>query len=329
MMTTLQGRTPKGAGGVPKRKPFAIRVVRLLTKAAVATEIGPEVCWLLTVVAHTQDARHYAGPVNFWNEQLAPSAGLKSLAKELSVPVLAFCQLNREADGCEPRLSHLRDSGSIEQDADVVLFIHRDDTDKTVAKLIVAKHRHGDTGTIALAWDAPDSLLRPAGEKHLAPSGEKTTRLRGVHRTMTRTTSMATAESLVARCAAVGIVLQVHSGRLHYIRGIKQFSRWLKLQKRTPDDALAALAGFNAETDRRYVRREMTPDEVAYLLRTVETYTTAMHNMPGPDRAMAYRVALGTGFRAKELRSLTPASFDLDADPPTVTVTRPTASGDG
>jgi len=43
--------------------------------------------------------------------------------------------------------------------------------------------------------------------------------------------------------------------------------------------------------------------------------------MLGPDRAMAYRVALGTGFRAKELRSLTPASFDLDADPPTVTVT--------
>ncbi len=106
----------------------------------------------------------------------------------------------------------------------------------------------------------------------------------------------------------------------HYIRGIKQFSRWMKLQKRTPDDALAGLAGFNVETDRRYVRREMTPDEAAYLLRTVENYTTAMHNMPGPDRAMAYRVALGTGFRAKELRSLTPASFDLDADPATVTV---------
>jgi len=107
----------------------------------------------------------------------------------------------------------------------------------------------------------------------------------------------------------------------HYIRGIKQFSRWLKLQRRTPDDALAALAGFNVETDRRYVRREMAPDELFELLRTVETYTTANHNMPGPDRAMAYRVALGTGFRAKELRSLTPASFDLDSDPPTVTVT--------
>jgi len=107
----------------------------------------------------------------------------------------------------------------------------------------------------------------------------------------------------------------------HYIRGIKQFSRWLRLQKRNPDDSLAALAGFNVDTDRRYVRREMTPDELVELLRTVETYTTANHNMPGPDRAMAYRVALGTGFRAKELRSLTPASFDLDADPPTVTVT--------
>ena len=107
----------------------------------------------------------------------------------------------------------------------------------------------------------------------------------------------------------------------HYIRGIKQFSRWLKAQKRTPDDALADLAGFNAATDRRYVRREMTPEEMAYLLRTVETYTTVNHNMPGPDRAMAYRVALRTGFRARELRSLTPASFDLEADPPTVTVT--------
>jgi len=106
----------------------------------------------------------------------------------------------------------------------------------------------------------------------------------------------------------------------HYLRGVKQFSRWLQRQKRTPDDPLAALAGFNAATDRRYVRRELTPEEMAYLLRTVESYTTAMHNMPGPDRAMAYRVALGTGFRAKELRSLTPASFDLDSDPPTVTV---------
>ena len=77
-----------------------------------------------------------------------------------------------------------------------------------------------------------------------------------------------------------------------------------------------------------YVRRELTPDELAYLLRSVEIIHTPMHNLPGPDRAMVYRLALGTGFRAGELRSLTPASFDLDADPPTVTVVRPTPSGD-
>jgi integrase len=85
-------------------------------------------------------------------------------------------------------------------------------------------------------------------------------------------------------------------------------------------DNLVALAGFNADTDRRYVRREMDPEELVYLLATVETYTLPQHNLPGPVRAMAYRLALGTGFRSKELRSLTPESFDLDSDPPTVTV---------
>ena len=70
-MTTDTSR----GGSSPRNKPYAIRVVRLLTKAAVATELGPEVCWLLTVIAGTQDARHYAGPVNFWNEQLMPLCG--------------------------------------------------------------------------------------------------------------------------------------------------------------------------------------------------------------------------------------------------------------
>jgi len=105
-----------------------------------------------------------------------------------------------------------------------------------------------------------------------------------------------------------------------YLRSVKAFTRWLRDEKRTPDDNLVALAGFNADTDRRYILREMAPEELAYLLATVETYTMPQHNLPGPDRAMAYRVALGTGFRSKELRSLTPESFDLDSDPPTVTV---------
>jgi integrase len=105
-----------------------------------------------------------------------------------------------------------------------------------------------------------------------------------------------------------------------YLRSVKSFSRWLWREKRTPDDALAVLSKYNAETDRRHVRRELTPDEAVYLWGFVEGYTTPNHNLTGPDRAMVYMLALGTGFRASELRSLTPESFDLDADPPTVAI---------
>jgi len=90
------------------------------------------------------------------------SRSLKSLARDLDVPVLALSQLNRavEQRGGEPRLSDLRDSGSIEQDADVVLFIHREDKyDKSssrpnVAKIIIAKHRNGPTGEVELYFDS-------------------------------------------------------------------------------------------------------------------------------------------------------------------------------
>jgi replicative DNA helicase len=89
------------------------------------------------------------------------SRSLKILARELDVPVLALSQLNRQVEqrGGAPRLSDLRDSGSIEQDADVVLFIHREDkNDKNappnIAKIIIAKHRNGPTGETELFFDA-------------------------------------------------------------------------------------------------------------------------------------------------------------------------------
>jgi replicative DNA helicase len=83
------------------------------------------------------------------------SQSLKNLARELKVPVLALSQLSRavEQRGGEkrPQLSDLRDSGSIEQDADVVMFLYRpDDEDRTNLKLIVAKHRNGPTGEMGL-----------------------------------------------------------------------------------------------------------------------------------------------------------------------------------
>lgn len=89
------------------------------------------------------------------------SRSLKSLARELEVPVLALSQLSRavEQRGGKPRLSDLRDSGSIEQDADVVMFIHREDkrnpdSDRpNIAEILVEKHRNGPTGKVELYFD--------------------------------------------------------------------------------------------------------------------------------------------------------------------------------
>ena len=89
------------------------------------------------------------------------SRSLKGLARELEVPVVALSQLSRavEQRGGKPRLSDLRDSGSIEQDADVVMFIHREDkanreTERTgIAEILIEKHRNGPTGKIDLYFD--------------------------------------------------------------------------------------------------------------------------------------------------------------------------------
>ena len=93
-------------------------------------------------------------------EQVATiSRQLKGLARDVEVPVLCLAQLNRQADGQAPRLSHLRESGAIEQDADLVAFLHKPtpatDTiagDSGPVELIVAKQRSGPTGVVPLLW---------------------------------------------------------------------------------------------------------------------------------------------------------------------------------
>ncbi len=108
------------------------------------------------------------------------SRGVKALARELEVPVLCLSQLNRSPEAREdkkPRMSDLRESGSIEQDADVVMMLHRDDyynqtrddyVPTNLAELIIAKQRNGPTATVKLTW-VPGSTCFKDYSPQMAP----------------------------------------------------------------------------------------------------------------------------------------------------------------
>jgi len=136
----------------------------------------------LVMVDYLQLVAHRTRSDNVVQQISEISHGLKALARELSVPVIAVSQLSRSVEQRDtrlPRLSDLRDSGSIEQDADVVLFIYRKDKDRQdvpeeeqgIADIIIAKHRNGPTGVVKLKFDQERASFKNIDKIH-APADD-------------------------------------------------------------------------------------------------------------------------------------------------------------
>lgn len=117
----------------------------------------------LIIIDYLQYMRSIKKTINSREQEIADiSRGLKAISKELQIPVISLAQLNRNLDARadkRPVLSDLRESGGIEQDADTIMFLYRDDyyhpneTPNNVAEVIVAKQRSGPTGVVKLHWD--------------------------------------------------------------------------------------------------------------------------------------------------------------------------------
>jgi integrase len=105
-----------------------------------------------------------------------------------------------------------------------------------------------------------------------------------------------------------------------YLQAIKQFCRWMVRDRRMGDNPLALLEAGNVRVDRRHDRRELTAEELRRLLAVTRDGSRTFRGLNGVDRFHLYATAAGTGFRVAALASLIPESFDLDAEPPTVTL---------
>jgi replicative DNA helicase len=144
-----------------------VNVMEIRTKARrLKSEKGLD----LLIIDHIQLMEGTAGyQENRVQEMSLISRSLKALAKELEIPVIAVSQLSRQVEQRPrkiPQLSDLRESGSIEQDADIVMFLYRDDyynpdtERKNIADVLVAKHRNGPVGRVELYFDAQRMTFR-------------------------------------------------------------------------------------------------------------------------------------------------------------------------
>ena len=120
----------------------------------------------------------YGGDGNRVQEISEISRGLKGIARELNIPLMGLSQLSRSVESRSPQipqLADLRESGSIEQDADVVAFIYREDyynpnsERKNLTDILIKKHRNGPTGAVELFFDRDKQKFRSLDKKHSQP----------------------------------------------------------------------------------------------------------------------------------------------------------------
>jgi replicative DNA helicase len=123
----------------------------------------------------------YASEGNRVQEISEISRGLKGIARELNVPLVALSQLSRSVESRSPKipqLADLRESGSIEQDADVVAFLYREDyyepdsERKNLMDVLIKKHRNGPTGAVELYFDREKQRIRSVDTTHASPFNE-------------------------------------------------------------------------------------------------------------------------------------------------------------
>ncbi len=123
-------------------------------------------------------------------------------------------------------------------------------------------------------------------------------------------------QAVLATLRDEGLSLQTLN---HHRTAIRGFSRWAWRSGRTVDDPLVGVGGFNIKEDRRHDRRTLAVDELRLIIDAANR-GPPYREMTGPTRALCYRLAIATGLRFSEIKSITPESFDLDGDRPTVTV---------
>ena len=149
-----------------------VNVMEIRTKARrLKSEKGLD----LLIIDHLQLMEGATNRESRVQEMSEISRSLKALAKELNIPVIAISQLSREVEkrpGHIPQLADLRESGSIEQDADLVMFVYREEyyepqtERKNIADIYIAKHRNGPTGRIQLYFDATRMTFRDLDRSH-------------------------------------------------------------------------------------------------------------------------------------------------------------------